>query len=283
VTAWYRDGVRFSCQRCGNCCSGKGSVVQVSAREREAIARRLSMSVAEFEARHTRTVFDDVVLRDAGDSGDCEWLERRADGTSACRIQDVKPDQCAGYPFWPRVLASRAAWEREGAKCRGIGQGDAIPAEEVERRGGREAADADLDLVLAELDYEVADLGARCWLSGDCCDFDGARHRLYVSAMEAQRLARGVDLAAWDPASRTCPAWKGRRCTAREHRPLACRTYFCDPRFRDRVQELTERYTTRLKWLHERHRLAWDYADLRDHLGRLRASIPGVLTGENDR
>ena len=76
------------------------------------------------------------------------------------------------------------------------------------------------------------------------------------------------------PAPGMCPAWKNRRCTAREHRPLACRTYFCDPKFTERVHELTERYITRLKWLHEKHRLAWDYRDLRDHLAGIRAKIP---------
>lgn len=270
MSSWYAaEGLRFACRRCGNCCSGKGSVVVVTPREREALARRLGMSVAEFEAKHTRVVLDDVVLRDVGDAGDCEWLERRADGTTACRVNDAKPDQCRSYPFWPRVLASREAWEREGAKCRGIGEGEAIPAEEAERRAGLDEAMADLDLLLEELDYEVADLGARCWLSGDCCDFDAAGHRLFTSAIEASRFARGVDLEGWDPASRKCPAWKDRRCTAREHRPIACRTYFCDPRHRELANEVTERAISRLKALHRKHRLAWDYRDFLAHLARL--------------
>jgi Fe-S-cluster containining protein len=91
-----------------------------------------------------------------------------------------------------------------------------------------------------------------------------------------------VDLAGWDPASGKCPAWKDRRCTAREHRPLACRTYFCDPAFKDRVQDLTERYVTRLKWLHEKHRLEWDYRDFLAHLARIRQSLPDVARA-NDR
>jgi len=272
VSVWYRDGLRFSCKRCGACCTGRGSIVVVSPREREAIARHLGMSVAEFEAKHTKTAFDETVLLDDAVTGDCEWLERNADGTTGCRVNDAKPDQCRSYPFWPRPLESRAAWEDEAKRCKGIGAGEAVPQDEIERRAGLDDALADLDLLFAELDYEVQDLGARCWLSGDCCDFDAAGHRLYTSEIEARRFAKGVDLAGWDPASRLCPAWKDRRCTAREHRPLACRTYFCDPNFAERTRELTERYVTRLKWLHEKHRLAWDYRDFRDHLATIRGT-----------
>jgi len=279
VSAWYRDGLRFACRRCGNCCTGKGSIVVVSAREREALARRLGMSVEEFEAKHTKQAFDETVLLDDPETGDCEFLERRADGTTACRVNDAKPDQCRSYPFWSGPLASRWAWEEEGRRCKGVGKGDVIAEDEIERRAGLDEAMADLDLLLQELDYEVKDLGARCWLSGDCCDFDAAGHRLFTSEIEARRFAKGVDLAGWDPASRRCPAWKNRRCTAREHRPLACRTYFCDPNFTERTRELTERYVTRLKWLHEKHRLAWDYRDFLEHL----AAIRGAAAPANDR
>lgn len=283
MTAWYRDGLRFACRRCGNCCSGKGSVVIVTPREREAIARHLAMSAAEFDARHTKVAFDDVVLIDDPETGDCEWLERNPDGTTACRVNAVKPDQCRSYPFWPRVVASKQAWEAEAQRCKGIGEGGVIPAEEVERRSGLDEALSDLDLLLDELDAEVRDLGARCWLSGDCCDFDARGHRLFTSEIEARRFAKGVDLAGWDPASRQCPAWKDRRCTAREHRPLACRTYFCDPAFAERVQDLTERYITRLKWLHEKHGLAWDYRDFLEHAERIRAALPASVAPGNDR
>jgi Fe-S-cluster containining protein len=283
MAPWYRDGLKFACKRCGNCCSGKGSVVVVTPREREALARQLGMSAVDFEQKHTKVAFDDVVLLDDAETGDCEWLVRNADGTTSCRVNDAKPDQCRTYPFWPRVVASPKSWEAEGKKCKGVGQGDPIPVEEIDRRTGMADALADLDLLLEELDYEVRDMGARCWLSGDCCDFAAAGHRLFTSEIEARRFSRGVDVSGWDPASGLCPAWKDRRCTAREHRPLACRTYFCDPSFKDRVQDLTERYITRLKWLHEKHGLAWDYRDFLAHCAAIRAALPSVATPANDR
>jgi Fe-S-cluster containining protein len=273
--AWYRDGVRFACERCGNCCSGKGSVVVVTEREVEALARHLGVTPAEFRAQHTTTSMEDTVLVDRED-GSCEWLERREDGTTSCRVNPAKPDQCRSYPFWPRVLRSRAAWDAEGRKCRGIGGGELVPAEEIERRAGLDDVRAALDLLFDELDAEVRDSGAVCWLSGDCCDFGKAGHRLYATRLEAERFARGVDLSSWDPASGLCPAWKGGRCTARAHRPTACRTYFCDPNAEDRVQDMTERAVTRLKWLHERHRIPWDYREWVGLLAEIREGRSGV-------
>ncbi|MCE9637092.1 MAG: YkgJ family cysteine cluster protein [Planctomycetes bacterium] len=267
--AWYRDGLRFDCARCGNCCGGRGRVVIVTEREIEAMARHTAVTPAEFRERHTQVSMDDTVLLDGAD-GFCEWFQRAADGTSSCRVHAAKPDQCRSYPFWPRILRSRATWADEGSRCKGVGRGEPIPPEEVERRAGIDEVRAALDLLMDELDAEVRDLGAVCWLSGDCCDFPKAGHRLYASRIEAERFAAGVDLTDWDPASGLCPAWQNGRCTARAHRPTACRTYFCDPNYEERVQDVTERAITRLKWLHDRRKIPWDYRDWIVHLAEIR-------------
>lgn len=279
---WYADGVRFECRRCGNCCAGRGSVVRVSDREVEALAREVAMSVADFRSRHTAEAFEETVLRDKeGTDGECEWLVRDDAGTTGCSVQDAKPEQCRAYPFWPRVVQSRGAWDAEGRSCAGIGEGPRIDADEIERRLGLDRLREQLDTLFEELDYEVREMGATCWMRGNCCDFPAAGHRLFASRLEAERFARGVDLGGWDPQSGLCPAWKDRRCTAREHRPTGCRVYFCDPAYEERVHELMERYVTRLKWLHERHGIPWDYRDLLAHL----ADVSGqrTMSPDNDR
>ncbi len=266
---WYAAGLRFRCERCGNCCGGKGSVVQLSPRETEALANHVGMSVAEFRAEHTRESLGETVLLDRPGSTDCEWLERNRDGTTACRVNAAKPDQCRDYPFWSRVVRDRESFEHEGESCRGIGRGDTIPADEIDRRAGLVRFREAVETLLEEVDAEVRALAPVCFASGNCCDFPRAGHRLYVSRAEAERLARGVDLAKWDASSGLCPAWKDRRCTAREHRPLACRTYFCDPRTESQTGDMAERYTGALKSLHARHNVPWDYRDLLAHLADL--------------
>jgi len=268
--SWYEDGLRFACRRCGNCCTGKGTYVDVGPQEIAALARATAMTPEDFRERHTITRHGKTVLLDTGDAGDCEWLVRDEDGGSTCRVHAATPDQCRSYPFWPRLLRTRTAWEAEGATCRGIGQGEVIAADEVARRAGVERAFEDLDELLEDLVHEVEGVGVQCRLRGDCCDFPTAGHRLYATRLEAERFARNLDLSGWDPDSGLCPAWKDRRCTAREQRPLACRTFFCDPAFTDAVQDLTERSITRLKGLHDKHRIPWDYRDWIAHLAALR-------------
>ncbi len=267
---WYEEGLRFRCARCGNCCSGRGSVVVVSPREIEALARLRRMSVRAFVERHTRESLGERVLLDVPGGGACEWLERARDGTTSCRVQDAKPDQCRTYPFWPRIVQDRERWENEADACRGIGKGAPVPADEIDAAAGLERFRAALDTLLVELDAEIEALAPRCEVSGRCCDFVAAGHRLYTSRAEAERFARGVDLTGWDPASGLCPAWRERLCTAREHRPLACRSYFCDAEKEEATQAITERYTARLKDLHDRWRVPWDYRDWIHHLARLR-------------
>ncbi len=37
-----------------------------------------------------------------------------------CSVHDIKPLQCASYPFWSEVVASRWTWRREAFACEGI-------------------------------------------------------------------------------------------------------------------------------------------------------------------
>lgn len=267
--SWYSRGLRFECRRCGNCCVGVGSVVRVSDREVEALAAAVGLSPREFVERHTRLDDGARVLRDKPGVGECEWLDRDEAGLTSCRVQRAKPDQCASYPFWPRLLRSRDAWEREGRSCAGIGEGPRLSEEEIDRRLGREAFAAKLDQLFEELDAELELIAARCEASGNCCDFPTAGHRLYTSRIEAERFVAGVDLSGWDPESGLCPAWKDRRCTAREHRPTGCRVYYCDAEKEEVLQDVMERAITRLKWLHDKFQVPWDYGDWIAHLARL--------------
>jgi len=87
------EGIRYACQRCGNCCRWRGDVV-VSASEIERIAAFLEMDVDAFIDRHTalRENRQGLTLLERED-GSCAFLDGRD-----CTIQPVKPGQCAGFP-----------------------------------------------------------------------------------------------------------------------------------------------------------------------------------------
>lgn len=87
------EGVRYECQRCGNCCRWPGEV-PVSDAEIEKISRYLGMSDDDFIDEHTtlRVNRDGLTLKERK-NGECIFL----DGID-CRINPVKPNQCAGFP-----------------------------------------------------------------------------------------------------------------------------------------------------------------------------------------
>ena len=89
------NGMYFKCQRCTHCCRWPGEVVLTDA-EVNRIAAFLELSVYDFVARYTdlRENRTGLTLRENQDEGTvCIFLDGKD-----CRINPVKPDQCAGFP-----------------------------------------------------------------------------------------------------------------------------------------------------------------------------------------
>lgn len=88
------SGIRYICQRCGNCCRWPG-FVRVSDEEIDAIAKFLGLTPREFIERHTelRSGRGGLRLKSRPD-GSCIFLE----GVNTCVIQSVKPRQCRDFP-----------------------------------------------------------------------------------------------------------------------------------------------------------------------------------------
>ena len=127
--SWYRDGLRFSCTQCGNCCKNHGKYTYVYLAEADvtAIAGHLGLSEADFLAEYCREEDGWVTLR--MDEPACRFLLE----DNRCAIYPVRPKQCATWPFWEENL-KKAVWEGEVADCcPGIGKGEVTPAAEVER------------------------------------------------------------------------------------------------------------------------------------------------------
>jgi len=126
---WYREGLRFACTRCGNCCTGEPGYVWVNDAEIDAIATLRREPRAEVVALYTKTSSRGPTLREKA-NGDCVFYER---GTG-CTIYQVRPRQCRTWPFWDSNLRSPQTWQRTGQGCPGAGRGELISAEEITRR-----------------------------------------------------------------------------------------------------------------------------------------------------
>ncbi len=86
------------------------------------------METAGFLARYTRRVDDGLSLREEAD-GRCVLFENGR----GCRAYEARPRQCRTWPFWARIVATPAAWQRESADCPGMDAGELHGPDEIER------------------------------------------------------------------------------------------------------------------------------------------------------
>jgi Fe-S-cluster containining protein len=128
-TPWYTNGLRFSCTRCGNCCTGEAGFVWVDENEIQAIADRLKVSVEEVIGIYTKILYEKRSLKEKL-NGDCVFFEKE----KGCTIYDIRPRQCRTWPFWESTTRTEEAWQRTQRNCPGAGQGELIPVEEITRR-----------------------------------------------------------------------------------------------------------------------------------------------------
>ncbi len=126
---WFRDGVRFACTRCGNCCGGGPGFVWVNKEEIRNLAERLGLSERAFRKRFTmRTPKGGVSLREKANY-DCIFYDPK----SGCTVYEDRPRQCRTWPFWDKVMASPATWDIEAETCPGMNQGPRHEAKEILR------------------------------------------------------------------------------------------------------------------------------------------------------
>lgn len=129
---WYRDGLTFTCTRCGACCTGAPGFVWVDGAEVERLASFRGESVAAFTRAFVRQVGDRYSLKEKP-GGDCIFWDRSA----GCTVYPARPAQCQTWPFWPENLESAEAWEHVTEICPGARRGQWFSVEEIEAAAAR--------------------------------------------------------------------------------------------------------------------------------------------------
>ncbi len=123
---WYRDGLAFSCTRCGACCRGGPGYVWVSLQEIEELARYRGEKPPQFSKKFVRRVGDRLSLIEQP-GGDCIFWDSQA----GCTVYPARPVQCQTWPFWPENVETPEDWKRTTRVCPGSGQGRVYKAEEI--------------------------------------------------------------------------------------------------------------------------------------------------------
>jgi Fe-S-cluster containining protein len=131
LESWYRDGLRFACTQCGNCCTGAPGYVFVTAEEVAKIAAFLDRPDDTLPSGELRRVGRRLSLTERA-NGDCVFLNL-VDGKRICGIYPVRPLQCRTWPFWDSNLESRGAWRMASLNCPGMDRGPQRTYVQIER------------------------------------------------------------------------------------------------------------------------------------------------------
>lgn len=121
---FFDAGLRFTCRRCGACCTGAPGTVRVSEAEIAAIAAYLDRPASRV-IDTCLTTWEDAYRVKEADDGRCLFFE---DG---CRVYPVRPIQCRTFPFWLATLRSEARWKAAQKECPGIGTGHHYTKDEI--------------------------------------------------------------------------------------------------------------------------------------------------------
>ncbi len=129
---WYKDGLKFRCSTCGNCCTGPAGYVWVTDDEVEELATLLKMSEPDFRRKHVRKIGKRLSLKEVRQPNgqyDCEFLKPlKGDKPDArkrgCKVYKARPLQCRTWPFWQGLLQSEEAWNHGKTMCPGMDKPD---------------------------------------------------------------------------------------------------------------------------------------------------------------
>ena len=116
-----------------------------------------------------------------------------------------------------------------------------------------------LAMIYASGDEVVASRSLSCRACGRCCKFEQAGHRLFVSTGELALLSLAPLPSLTWPLGR-CPYQIDDRCTARQHRPLGCRVYFCNAP--EQWDDLYESLHGQIRQLHQDSHLPYAYVEM---------------------
>lgn len=127
---WYRDGLKFTCSGCGDCCTGEPGYVWVNKQEIADLAALIEMTVEQFEDHYTRKIGIRRSLKEFP-NGDCVFFNTE---TRKCNVYSARPRQCRTWPFWDSNLKTPEAWEATCESCPGSGRGKLHQLESIEEQ-----------------------------------------------------------------------------------------------------------------------------------------------------
>ncbi len=126
---FYKNGLKFQCQRCSDCCRLTPGVVYLSKKDLTRLSQWFKMKEADFIEKYCRWVQyygnKEALCLLEKKNYDCILWDK------GCAAYGARPVQCSTFPFWSWILKDRDSWKEESASCRGIDMGELRSFEEI--------------------------------------------------------------------------------------------------------------------------------------------------------
>lgn len=139
---WFKDGLRFTCTQCGNCCATVDPHTELAVHytdaELQKLAGVLNLTTDQFEKQYTHLVEGERSLnsKPRGPGSSCVFLSE----DNGCLVYEARPTQCRTWPFWKDNLTSQKAWQAAKADdsgCPGMDTGRLIPVSAIIKQRDR--------------------------------------------------------------------------------------------------------------------------------------------------
>ena len=130
VNPWYRDGLRFTCTQCGDCCRSHGEYrwVFLDVDDVKRLAAHHGLPNAQFLGQYCDRDEDGLGHTLKWPDQACVFLKE-----SGCSVYEARPQQCRTWPFWPENLR-KETWDNEIVPfCPGAGEGKLFTLAELRR------------------------------------------------------------------------------------------------------------------------------------------------------
>lgn len=125
---WYKDGLKFKCSGCGDCCTGSPGYVWVNRDDIAQMAAKTGLPVDEFEEQFVRHVGVRKSLVEYS-NGDCVFFDNKS---RKCGVYEARPRQCRTWPFWDSNVRTPEAWADTCQVCPGSGEGPLYQLDEIQ-------------------------------------------------------------------------------------------------------------------------------------------------------
>lgn len=126
---FYKDGLRFTCQRCSFCCGHSPGFVYLSRGDLDRLCAFFKISKGAFVREYCRWADyyygTQVLALLEQKNHDCILWK------NGCSAYSARPLQCSTYPFWTWMLNDRNTWDECAKECPGMNKGRLWTLDEI--------------------------------------------------------------------------------------------------------------------------------------------------------